>query len=44
MWLAVAWVAPAKDAAIVVATNVAGKDAGQGCDEAVSALIQKLLR
>ena len=44
MWLAVAWVAPAKDAAFVVATNVTGKDAEQGCDEAVSALLQKLLR
>ncbi len=44
MWLAVMWVAPAKDAAFVVATNVTGKDAEQGCDEAVSALIQKLLR
>ncbi len=44
MWYAVVRVAPAKDAAFVVATNVAGKDAAQGCDEAVAALIQKLLR
>ena len=43
-WYAVVWVAPAKNAAFVAATNVAGKDAEQACDEAVSAMIQKLLR
>ena len=44
MWLAAMRVAPAKGAAFAVATNVAGKDAEQGCAETVSALIQNLLR
>lgn len=44
MWLAVMWVAPAKDAPFVVATNVAGTDADQGCGEVVSPMIPKLLR
>jgi CubicO group peptidase (beta-lactamase class C family) len=43
MWYAKVWVAPGKNAAIVVATNFGGDAAEQGCDEALSALIQKLV-
>jgi len=44
MWFAVMWVAPAKDAAFVAATNVAGSDAEKACDEAVAALIGSHLK
>ncbi len=44
MWLVVIWVAPAKDAAFVAATNIMGKDAEQGCDEAVGAMIRQVLK
>jgi CubicO group peptidase (beta-lactamase class C family) len=43
MWFAVMWIAPAKDAAFVAATNIAGKDAEQACDEAVATLIRRTL-
>ena len=43
MWFAVMWVSPAKDAAFVAATNVAGDEAEKACDEAVFALIQRVL-
>jgi len=41
MNLAVMWVAPERDFAVVAATNVFGPDAEKGCDEAVSALIRR---
>jgi CubicO group peptidase (beta-lactamase class C family) len=41
MFFAVIWVAPAKDAAFVAATNCAGEEAATGCDEAVSLLIER---
>jgi CubicO group peptidase (beta-lactamase class C family) len=44
MWFAVMWVAPAKDAAFVAATNVAGSEAEKACDDAVAALIGRYLK
>ena len=44
MWFAVIWVAPAKDAAFVAATNVAGRGAEKACDDAVAALIGQFLK
>jgi len=40
MWYVVMWLAPKKNFAVIAATNIAGPDAEQGCDEAASALIQ----
>ncbi len=39
MWFCVAWLAPKKHFAILVATNVAGDDAEKACDETAAALI-----
>ena len=44
MWFAVMWIAPAKDAAFVAATNIGGKQAEQACDEAVATLIHRTLK
>ena len=41
---AVIWIAPAKDAAFVAATNCPDDEAAQGCDEAVALLIGRLLK
>ncbi len=43
-WFAVMWVAPARGAAFVAATNIAGDAAAAGTDAAVAALIEKHLR
>jgi CubicO group peptidase (beta-lactamase class C family) len=43
MWYVVMWLAPEKDFSVVVATNIAGPDAEQGCDEVAAAMIQKWL-
>jgi hypothetical protein len=43
MWYVVMWLAPAKNFAVIAATNIAGEQAEKGCDEAVSALIHKWL-
>jgi CubicO group peptidase (beta-lactamase class C family) len=43
MWYIVMWLAPEKDFAVIAATNIAGTDAEQGCDEAASAMIFKWL-
>jgi CubicO group peptidase (beta-lactamase class C family) len=43
MWYTVMWLAPEKDFSIVVATNIAGPAAEQGCDEAASAMIRAWL-
>jgi CubicO group peptidase (beta-lactamase class C family) len=43
MWYVVMWLAPEKNFSVVVATNVAGSDAEQGCDEVASLMIQKWL-
>jgi CubicO group peptidase (beta-lactamase class C family) len=40
MWFAVVWMAPAKDFAVMAATNTAGESGGAGCDGAASALIK----
>jgi CubicO group peptidase (beta-lactamase class C family) len=44
MFYAVMWLAPAKDAAFVAATNCAGDEAAAACDEAVSLLIARGLK
>lgn len=43
MWYAVMWVAPEKDAAFVAATNIAGPEAEKACDEAVAALLGRVV-
>ena len=43
MWYVVMWLAPIRNFSVVVATNVAGTDAQQGCDEVASAMIQHWL-
>ena len=43
MWYVVIWLAPEKDFAVIVGTNIAGPDAQQGCDDAASAMIQNWL-
>jgi len=43
MWYIVMWLAPEKNFSVVVATNIAGAGAQQGCDEVASAMIQKWL-
>jgi len=40
MWYCVAWVAPAKDFAVLVCCNRGGDDAARGCDAAAWSLIQ----
>jgi CubicO group peptidase (beta-lactamase class C family) len=44
MFYFVVWIAPAKDAVFVAATNCAGKPAQQATDEAISALIGTVLK
>ena len=44
MWFAVMWLAPVKNLALVAATNVGGKEAEKGCDEAVSALLRQVVK
>ncbi len=39
MWFCVAWLAPKRHFAVLVATNVAGGDTEKACDEAAAALI-----
>ena len=41
---AVMWIAPAKEAAFVAATNCPGPPAEKACDEAVAAMIQRYLK
>ena len=43
MWYVVMWLAPERDFSVVAATNIAGSDAEQACDEAASAMIRKWL-
>lgn len=43
MWYVVMWLAPGKDFAVVVGTNIAGSDAEKGCDEAATVMIQRWL-
>ncbi len=43
MWYVVMWLAPAKNFAVIAATNIAGTDAEEGCDEVASAEIQQWL-
>lgn len=43
MWYIVMWLAPNKNFSVIVATNIAGSDAEDGCDEAATAMIKKWL-
>jgi CubicO group peptidase (beta-lactamase class C family) len=43
MWYIVMWLAPKKNFAVIAATNIAGPDAEQGCDDACVAMIHKWL-
>jgi hypothetical protein len=43
MWYIVIWLAPNKDFAVIVATNIASPEAEQGCDEAATTMINKWL-
>ncbi|HUJ71462.1 MAG TPA: serine hydrolase domain-containing protein, partial [Verrucomicrobiae bacterium] len=43
MWYVVMWLAPEKQFSVVVATNIGGSDAQQGCDEAATAMIHHWL-
>jgi len=43
MWYIVMWLAPGRDFAVIAATNIAGADAEQGCDDACTAMIEKWL-
>ena len=43
MWYVVMWLAPERNFAVITATNIAGKDAEKGCDEAAAAMIGKWL-
>jgi CubicO group peptidase (beta-lactamase class C family) len=44
MWYCDIWVAPEKDFAVLVACNQGGDNAFKACDEAVGALLHKILR
>jgi CubicO group peptidase (beta-lactamase class C family) len=44
MWYLVLWLAPERNFAVAVATNVAGSDAEEGCDEVAAAMVGKWLR
>jgi len=43
MWYVVMWLAPGNNFAVIAATNIAGPDAEQGCDDACVAMINKWL-
>lgn len=43
MWYIVMWLAPNKQFSVIAATNIAGDEAEQGCDEAATAMIKKWL-
>ena len=43
MWYVVMWLAPERNFSVIAATNIAGSDAEQACDEAASAMIGKWL-
>ena len=43
MWFLVMWLAPARDFAVIVATNTGAGDTFKGCDEVAGAMIQQWL-
>jgi CubicO group peptidase (beta-lactamase class C family) len=43
MWTVVMWLAPAKNFAVVIGTNIAGPDAEKACDEVAGAMIHRWL-
>jgi hypothetical protein len=44
MWYAVMWLAPNKQFAVLIATNVGGDAAATGCDDVAAAMIGKWLK
>jgi len=42
MWMAVIWLAPQRDVAVMAVTNVASSEASPGCDEAVVAALKSM--
>ncbi len=42
MWYAVVWIAPARELAVLVTTNIGGNAAARACDEVAAALIGEL--
>ncbi|MBE3037458.1 MAG: penicillin-binding protein, partial [Chloroflexi bacterium] len=42
-WYAVAWLAPKRNFAVLVACNQGGDPAAKACDEAAAAMIQEYL-
>jgi CubicO group peptidase (beta-lactamase class C family) len=43
MWYVVMWLAPERNFSVVVATNIAGREAEKGCDDVAAAMIEKWL-
>jgi hypothetical protein len=43
MFYSVMWLAPLKDFAVVVSTNLGGNDAAQGCDRVAALMIRVFL-
>jgi hypothetical protein len=43
MWFLVMWLAPEKNFAVIVATNIGGDKAVKGCDDVAGAMIAKWL-
>jgi CubicO group peptidase (beta-lactamase class C family) len=43
MWFVVAWVAPEKDMAVLVATNAAGDKAAKACDDVAGAMVRRFI-
>jgi hypothetical protein len=43
MWYVVMWLAPEKNFSVVAATNIAGPEAQQGCDDVAGAMIDRWL-
>jgi hypothetical protein len=41
MWFCVAWLAPERDFAVLIATNQGGSEAEKGADEAAGAVIKQ---
>ncbi|MBS0196346.1 MAG: beta-lactamase family protein [Planctomycetes bacterium] len=43
LWYSVAWVAPAKNMAVLIVCNKGGSEAAKGCDAAASALVKQYI-
>jgi CubicO group peptidase (beta-lactamase class C family) len=44
LWFCTIWLAPARDLALLVATNAAGKPAEEACDQAIQGLLRYAIR